>query len=67
MKLQLDGGGPLWDDRKRSAIRMMNLYKGGNPMKSIRNTWTIKPVTKVKESKKIYNRKRDKRRETDKD
>jgi hypothetical protein len=32
-----------------------------NPWKKFRNEWTIKPVTKIKESKKIYNRKKEKR------
>ncbi len=30
-----------------------------NPFKAARRTWDIKPVTKVKESKKKYNRKRE--------
>lgn len=31
-------------------------------LKTIRKYWTIKPVTKVKQSKKIYNRKSSKGR-----
>ncbi len=39
---------------------MKKKVKKLNPYKAARRTWEINPISKVKESKKVYNRKKDK-------
>ena len=41
--------------RKKSKLSFLEIYKG------IRQIWEINPKTRIKKSKKLYNRKREKR------
>jgi hypothetical protein len=49
------------DEKFKDLLKSLNQMKNIDAYKKIRKIWGIKPITKIKKSKKIYNRQKAKR------